>query len=273
MNTTTHRPVSVEELQRAFKAVKAGTYRRDAASQGLARSRRSGTSAWESDEPVLPVISCSGGAGATTTALAIATAAKASRVVECCSVTASGLAASPTAELGQAPEGWSRGTRDSVLIERSCEVFTGPQEVNLPADAPAGCELTVLDVAWDLSLVLASPSWLSDQILSAPVVVVVGRATVPGLRRLEGALALLEEGPTVIAAVVGPRRKKWPRVLQGSMGALTRRLDAEGLLIDIPHDTHLALTGLTGRAIPTPLISAASHLLRLTGAGNTTTKG
>lgn len=273
MSTATRRPVSVEELQRAFQAVKAGTFRRDTSSHSLVGARRDSASTWESDQPVVPVISCSGGAGATTTALAIATAAETSRVTECCSVTSSGLSAAPTAELGQTPDGWSRGTRGSVLVERASEVFTSPDEVTLPAEPPAGCELTVLDVAWDLSVVLSSPSWLSDQILSAPAVVVVSRATVPAMRRLEGATTLLEDGPTVIAAVIGPRRKKWPRVLQASMGAFTRRLDADGLLVDLPHDADLALNGLTGRAIPTPLISAASHLLRLTGAGNTTTKG
>ena len=273
MSTTTQRPVSVEELQRAFQAVKAGTFRREAPTHSMGRPRPHGTPTWENLETVLPVISCSGGAGATTTALAIATAAQSGRVTECCSVTASGLAAAPTAELGQTPECWSRGTRGSVLIERSCEVFASPEEVSLPTEPPAGCELTVLDVAWDLALVLSSPSWLSDQILSAPAVVVVSRATVPGLRRLEGALALLDEGPSVVAAVIGPRRKKWPKVLQASMGTLTRRIDAQGQLIDLPHDPDIALHGLTGRAIPTPLISAASHLLRLTGAGNTTTKG
>ena len=47
--------------------------------------------------------------------LALAAAASAAaRVVECSSVTASGLAAVSTAELGLHESGWTRGTRDGV---------------------------------------------------------------------------------------------------------------------------------------------------------------
>lgn len=50
-------------------------------------------------------------------------------------------------------------------------------------------------------------------------------ATVPGMRRLEGVLHLLPDTTTVVVAVVGPRRRRWPREVAHSMGERTSDLD------------------------------------------------
>jgi hypothetical protein len=294
MTTTTTRPrdaVSVQELKRAWLAVQAGQFRRHhpepdttgpAGSDPTHTSCRSPTlgRAWEPTEAVLPVVGCAGSVGTSTVALALATAAATStlpsRVVECCTVTASGLAAASTAELGQHPSGWLQGTRGRVLLERGSEIFLGPVEVPIPAGTPHPVSLTVLDVGWELGQLLAAPSWLADRLLRARRVVAVTTATIPGVRRLEGALALLDGVPVLAAVLGGPGRRTWPREVEHSMGALTRQLDRDGRLHQVPLDRGLANRGLDSLALPTPLLTAAGHLLHaVTETSNTpaTTKG
>jgi hypothetical protein len=174
----------------------------------------------EPAEAVLPVIGCTGWCGASTLALALATAAGTARVVECCTAPASGLAAASTAELGRHDPGWLRGSRDAVLIERADAVLLGVDEVPLPADPARPVRLTVLDVGWELAQVLATrPSWLGEAVTAAATVVAVATATVPGLRRLEAALCLLQPG--AVAAVVRPRRRQWAPGVARSMGSRT----------------------------------------------------
>ena len=275
---TTHpappRPaVSVEELKRAWQAVQAGDFRRcpGASPRPAAPSNHdTGRQPWEPHEAVLPVIGCAGSVGATTLALSLATAAVATtagsaRVVECCTVTASGLAPASTAELGQHPKGWLQGTRGEVLLERSSDIFISPDEVPPPTNAAPAVGLTLLDVGWELGQLLASPKWLPDRVLHADHVVAVTTATIPGLRRLEGALALLE-GTPVVGAVLGPPRRKWPRGLQHSLGALSRQLDQRRAIHLIPLDRGLAVRGLDSHPLPTRLVTAAGHLLRASAA-------
>lgn len=279
---TTHpappRPaVGVEELKRAWHAVQAGDFRRHpGASQRPAApsSHEAGGPPWKPHESVLPVIGCAGSVGATTLALSLATAAatatvESARVVECCTVTASGLAPASTAELGQHRTGWLQGTRGEVLLERSSDIFIIPNEVPPPTDAAPAVGLTVLDVGWEVGQLLTSPSWLSDQVLRADHLVAVTTATIPGLRRLEGALALLEE-TSVIGAVLGPPRRRWPRGLEHSLGASSRQLDQRGAMHLIPLDRGLAVRGLDSQALPTPILTAADHLLRASVAAATT---
>ncbi|WP_404388830.1 hypothetical protein [Humibacillus xanthopallidus] len=264
MTTAVARPaVSTAELKRAWMAVQAGQFRsggrRRSTSPGCARSRPEGV--WEPTEPVLPVVGCHGGAGATTLAVALATASGVARVIECATATASGLAATATAELGHTG-GWAQGSRDQVLLERATATVTGPDDVPTPT-APTRPEgLSVLDVSWELSQLLAGSSWLADQVRHAPTVIAVTSATLPGLRRLEGALALLH-GTDVVAGVVGPRRGRWPRGVAASMGPRTRELDRRCHLVDIPTDAGLAGRGLDSGPLPPALLSAAATLLRL----------
>jgi hypothetical protein len=267
--------VSVDELKRAWCAVQAGRFRSGATHDMRQPAAPPAGKGWEPGpgERVLPVIGCAGSCGASTIALALADASAApARVVECSSVTASGLAAASTAELGLHESGWRRGTRDGVLLERAGDVLVSIAEVPTPStpDRPIG--LTVLDVGWEIGQVLTTPAWLVAQVRSADLVVLVTTATVPGLRRLEGALELLA-GTSTCAAVIGPKRKKWPRPVGYSAGPLTRALEAAGCLVDVPQDRALAITGLDATPLPAPLLDAAATLLRLLPAADTTMKG
>jgi hypothetical protein len=258
--------VSVAELQRAWHAVKSGQFRR--AVQGdspAAQSRRGGTvPSWTPgrDERVLPVVRCASAYGATTFALALATAASTdARVVECSSATTSGLAAASTAELGAHPSGWVQGSRGDVLLQRTGATLASVRDVPSPMPAEKST-LTVLDVGWELGQVLNTASWMAAQLSQAAAgVVVVTCATVPGLRHLEGALALLDGIPAVVA-VVGPPRKRWPKPVQHSAGALTRAADHAGRLVVIPWDPRLAVAGLDSTPLPEALLDAAAAVLQ-----------
>ena len=269
--------MSVDELKRAWSAVQAGRFR---TGNGVTRELRepapppAGTE-WEpgAGERVLPVIGCVGSCGASTMSLALAGAAAfPARVVECSSVTASGLVAASTAELGLDESGWTRGTRDGVLLERTSNVLVSIQEVPTPSIPDRIIALTVLDVGWEIGQVLTTPAWLGEQVRSAGLVVLVTTATVPGLRRLEGALDLLT-GTSTCAAVIGPKRKKWPRPVQYSVGPLTRGLEAAGRLVDVPENRALAIAGLDTTPLPSTLLAAAATLLRLLPVAGTAMKG
>jgi hypothetical protein len=207
------------------------------------------------------VVRCASAYGATTFALALASAANTgARVVECSSATSSGLAAASTAELGMHPSGWAQGTRDEVLLQRTSVALASVHDVPLPPAAEK-TTLTVLDVGWELGHVPNTPtSWVAAQVRQAATVVVVTCATVPGLRHLECALASLDGIPPVVA-VVGPPRKRWPKAVRHNAGALTRAADSAGRLLVAPYDRRLAVAGLDSTPLPTAVLEAAATAL------------
>jgi hypothetical protein len=254
MSTPT-RPVGVDELLRAHRSLMAGDFRRHP-------PRPRTHTEWNPAEPVLPVVGAAGGTGSSTLALALATAAG-GRVVECASLTASGLVAAPTAELGRHDSGWLQGTRDTVLIERPAALLTALADLPAPTTPNEAPPLTVVDVAWEIGQVLAAPCWVADLVRQSPSVVVTATATIPGLRRLEAALAMLAHTRSV-AAVLGPRRKKWARAVALSAGPQTAELISGGRLVEVPTDARLSARGLDSHALPTSLLHAATDLLHLT---------
>jgi len=267
----TTRPVAVEELRRAWLAVQAGDFRQPAshrrtpvpASPSFVEPRTPPfTQAWTpaSGERVVPVVGAAGSCGATTVALALATVVEGrARVVECASASASGLAAASTAELGADDHGWVHGTRDHVQLDRADGVRPTPD--TLPHPSPVAIPVTtVVDVGCQLEQLLVGHGWLTGLLADAPTVVVVARATVPGLRRLESALHLLDADRT-LAAVVGPPRRRWPRPVAHSVGDHTQALIDAGRLVEVPEDRTLAVHGLTPQPLPAGLLAAAGVLL------------
>jgi hypothetical protein len=268
--------VSVGELKAAWIAVQAGQFRTRTGVTGSIGQPANlpAVKGWEPGpgERVLPVIGCAGSCGASTIALALAGASgQPARVVECSSVSASGLAAASTAELGGHGSGWTRGTRDGVLIERASNALASIGQVPAPSVPDRPIALTVLDVGWEFGQLAATAGWLGERVRRAGSLVLVTRATVPGLRRLESALDLLA-GANACAAVLGPKPKKWPRPVRDSTGPLTRRLEEAGRLVDVPADRELAIAGLDATPLPTPLLAAAATLLRVLPGANTTKK-
>ena len=262
------RPLGVDELKRAWHALNAGEFRTaPGAGKGL---RGRGTAAEDNWSPAdgehtIAVIGSAGSVGASTVALATGLAAAAPvRVIECCSVTASGLAAASTAELGLHPTEWRQGKRDHVLLERASEVLAGVDEVPLPTESEHETQLTILDIGWEAGQLLATDCWLAEAVRTADQIVLVTTATVPGLRRASVALELLAnhwQPEQITLAVRGPRRKKWPRGLEHAGGPAVRRALVADRCVEIPEDRELAVNGLDSRPVPAPLISAARQLL------------
>ena len=89
-------------------------------------------------------------------------------------------------------------------------------------------------------------------------VVLVCRATIPGLRFAEVALHRLGV-PGAILAAVGHRRI--PRVVAASAGPRVSELLASGRVVCFDHDRRLATEGLDDRPLPRSLLTAASRLL------------
>ena len=189
---------------------------------------------------------------------------RSARILECRGTT-SGLAAASTAELGLHPSGWRRGIRGDVLLERAGGLPTRVDEVPLPSVPDRPLALTVLDVGWDLRHVLDVPSWIGEQVKTAGVVVVVTRATIPGLLHLETTLSLLGQ-IRAVAAMLGSPCRRWSKAVWQSSGPMTKALDDSGRLIVIPHDSRLAAVGLDSRPLPRQLLEAAHAILELTGS-------
>lgn len=248
--------VSVEELRRAYRATVAGQFR--------SQHHQSAASVpppveWVSTpgEQVVLVVGAMGGAGGSTVALALASCAGDARVVECCTVASSGLAGATTAEMGVTADGWVRGTRDELLIQRRSDRV--PDLESIPAPSATTKALTVVDLSVDVDLLAASPGWLGQLARTLPSVVVVSRPTVPGLRRLEAALSVLGHDRVHAVLTCAPRR--WPRQLEQQLGPSSRRLCAEGRLTALPQDPRFLVEGITTNPLPAALLAAAAPLL------------
>lgn len=268
--------VSVDELQRAWNAVKDGQFRPGDPNfppRGPARRRTCSSEAqpaWDPGSPVLPVLGCHGSAGCTTVGVAVATAlAQPVRVVESSPAAASGLAGFATAELGQTGTGWLRGRRHQVVLDRLEGGYASPEQVPVPDnDPPGGPSLNLLDTGWGLDTIVLSPGWVRATVMDAQALILVTTATVPGLRRLEGALRELDPHERRLAvAVHGPRRRRWRREVASCVGPRTQAL-LEVALVEVPHDPGLAVRGLDTSPLPGGVLAAATTITQLLGLDN-----
>jgi hypothetical protein len=263
MTAVATRPVAVEELQRAWRAVQAGQFRSPNPAGQRSRPTQEAATTWAPTGTVLPVIGCIGQAGASTVALALASAAGTGRVVECCSATRTGLTTAVTAELGHTATGWRLGRREQVEILRAGAVHCSVADVPAP-DPPAGPEpvVTVLDVGWDLGQVLATPGWVERQVTTAEQLVLVTTTSVPGIRSLEVAATVL--GPRRCVAVVVGARRRW-RPPPVATGPTIRALVDSGHLMPAATEKALAHDGLTAAPLPPALLRTAAGILHRCG--------
>ncbi|WP_407345008.1 hypothetical protein [Pengzhenrongella phosphoraccumulans] len=275
--TIATRAVGVEELRRAWCAVRDGQFLvpRPVDREAVPRPTESAVGddrTWTPGERVLPVVGCLPQAGATSLALAIATYEAPARLIECSPPTASGLAGAATAELGTTSSGWIVGRRDQVHLARPSALHLGAGELPLPDDSAVGTALSVLDVGWELGRLMALGGWLSATVDAAPQVVLVGTATVPGLRRLETTLNLLDPARPIVA-VRGSDPRRWPRELTAAIGPATREQQRAGRWVVVPHDKRLALRGIDSKPLPPALVAAAREVLRHVSAAGHPRKG
>lgn len=255
--------LSVAQLQQALRAA------RDTAGIGGTEGR---------DAPVLPapnlsrvpappaggrrlvVLAAHPGAGASTVALVLAEAVagtgRRAHLVEFAPPARSGLLTAATAELGRdGSGGWRRGTRGDVVIDRPLEDPDG--ELSWP-QVPAGERetVTVVDLGTYDAGLLDGPGWADAALL------VVCRATVPGLRRAEQTLHRL--GRPAPVAVLGPAR--WPGPVRSSAGARLAERRRAGLVVAVPLDRALELTGVCREPLSRRLAASGRALLALMDA-------
>lgn len=261
------RQVSVAELQRAWRAIQAGAFQNPppyAAGPGLAASLR------PAGGRLIPVLGCGGGVGASTTSLALALAVDGPcRLVDAAAPPVSGLAGASTAELGAHTPGWSRGTRDQVVIDRPTGTLGAPAEIPAPPPGDRDDAATIVDLARPPETLLEAPSWQQDVALGGDPLVLVTSATLPGLRRLESTLTLLAahcDTIRVVAVVLGPRRSRWPGPVRHGLGPRAAGLERAGRVVTFPADRRLAVTGLDTSPLPAPLLTAAATVLHLLAA-------
>ena len=238
----------LEEVRAAAKALRDGQFKQ-AAKQTWSLSPAT---------PMVLVLGAEGGSGSTAVALAIAEATTAARLIECCAQGDSGLVAAGLAELGET-SGWLRADRDAVRLDRRAD--NNPFAVPTPL-ASSGDETVVVDAGHDLDVVGQTP-WLRELLERADVILVC-RATIPGLRRLEAKLAALDAlgRPVAAALVIGPARKRWPKDLGSTLGRLTRGMDADGGLLTVAHDPSLAYHGIDTSPLPSDLQRAGEQIAR-----------
>ena len=257
MTTTMSPVVSVEDLRRAYRAALAGEFRHPNRARPAPANPVATEWSPSPGEQVVLVVGALGGAGASTVALGLATCAGDARVVECCTVAASGLAGASTAEMGVTADGWVQGTRDTVLIERRSDRVASIAV--MPAPSATARPLTVLDCPADIDLLVHDSGWLGALARTAAAVLVVTRGTGPGLRRMEAAISGL--GADRVQAVVVGAPKRWPRPLEQALGGHGRQLRTSGRFTGVPHDPQLAVDGITTEPLPAALLAAVSPVL------------
>ena len=210
------------------------------------------------DAACVTIMAAHAGAGASTVALAVSVAAsetgRHAHLLESAHPCRSGLAAAACVELGTDTTGaWRRGSRDLITIDRRAHDAT-------PGDWPApppGHDDNTLTVV-DLSLVAGGN--LERLARDASRIVVVCRPTVPGVRMVEHRLAQLAQ-QVVLVAAVGPGR--WAGEVTASVGPRLRQLRTNGLVVQVPVDRHLEITGLSQLALPKSVLAAGRALLEL----------
>jgi hypothetical protein len=252
-------PVTVTELQAALRAAWAGEFAAGSMYWSTPVFPPQTGPCWAFSGHVVMVVGCHGGAGASTVALAMALAALESgrsvRLLDCASAERSGLLTAVDAELG-VDGGWRRGRRARLPIDRVADVLASAADVPAPPDEPLGAvEVTVVDSGWGTTSVLSGGSWLA-RVAESAAVVLVARATIPGFRQLEQAMALCYRDPLVV--VHGPSRRD--RSVHATAGPLLLAAEAAGQVVSVPSSRHLAAAGITSARLPQGVQEAGRQL-------------
>lgn len=228
----------------------------------------------ESSASVVTVWAAHGGAGASVTALALAEAARTGEknvaLVDLADPTRSGLAGICLREgrtLAAAPnlDAIHTGDREGIAVRRlALNRISRTSASRLPAPhvwlatLAQSVDLVVVDTGYEASSVDDNDelaAWLN---ISGPVL--VGRPTVPSLRRCEGALVTLQRycrsGPIRLVMNGAP---PWPPELMATTGRLTGQSITTRNAI--PWDQELEWRGCTTDPLPDTVRQAAARLL------------
>ncbi|GHG09001.1 MULTISPECIES: hypothetical protein [Amycolatopsis] len=238
---------------------------------------------WSPFGRVLPVLAGSPGAGATSTAVAIADAlqlaGRSVLLVDAGDPVRSGLGRAARADGprrdGPGPAAGIRFSRRARAILARLDVpETGVEPVLFPPPpywhpGGLGVDVTVVDIGHDPWRLATDPALGPGQWLRvgspSPIPALVVRPTVPGLAHAEQVLARLE--PWVRAAAVTPPTqllvvgtRSWPKGVAGTAGRRTSILLPDTVFF--PRERHLAEHGVTADVTPSSLRAPAEQLLR-----------
>jgi hypothetical protein len=211
----------------------------------------------------LVVIAAHAGAGASVVAVAIAdaashraTPAEPVHLVDLAPPEQSGMASAAECQIGSPYVGWLAARRGAMTMWR----LTDPpaSSTSVPALPEVEGGTLVLDPGrpWSDLIGLSNPIW---ELARQQQVVVVCRATVPGVRRAELALAALDRHVTV--AAIGARR--WPREVEASFGRRLAEVVDSGRAVLIPTERSVELNGVDAEPLPKSVATAAARLAEL----------
>jgi len=248
------------ELQRAWRALQAGTFRDQAAV-----SDETLAVATVFTGPVMVVAGCHGWAGTSTAALMLAEGyarrGTPVRILDPAAASRSGFAAAAATEHGLDETGrWRLGSRGQVAVHRSAGSLVGVLEVPSPP-AVGDDTVTVVDAGWPITDLLASSRthWLPRLLQHAPLLL-TARPSVPGLRHVEVTLEALPTPTQPFVLLLGARRR-W---LQAATGALLPAAERDGRVHLVPEHGDLASAGLTPGPLPRQLHPVGDRLAQLT---------
>jgi hypothetical protein len=211
----------------------------------------------------LLVIGAHAGAGATMVSVAVADAlgelpvgsgVGPVRLIDAAPHEGSGLVAATAYEVGWRGSGWRAGRRGSSMILRPAGSPTSPADV--PSFEPSEAGWLVIDAGWPWRAVTAARNPIEALVERAKVLVVC-RATVPGVRQVEVALDALPADSFVAGVGAG----RWPAVVEASFGPRLARTVAEGRAVLFPSDRRVEVNGIAAEALPAALVGAAGALV------------
>lgn len=213
--------------------------------------------------PAVLVLSAHPGSGASTVAAAVAEGFCArghrTRLIDCADPARSGLAAATTVELGVHADGWRRGRRDEVPVDRLAWPAGHVDDLPYPVggtDHPS--EVLLVDAGRPAADVLACSGWIGG-LAAAAELLVVCRASVPGVYHAAALLQSLDR-PAVVAAVGAARL---PGVVAAGLSPVLRAARDRGRLVGVPADRRLQISGLTADPLPKPIAGAGRRLAAL----------
>lgn len=208
------------------------------------------------------VIGAHPGAGTTVVTVALADAFAASgqaanevgpMVVDGAPRELSGMSGASECEVQAGHDGWCAGRRGTVTVLRPKELAASPGQV--PALPDPADRQVLIDAGWAWRAVVCGAGPVREWLDFAEIVVVC-RATIPGVRHVELALGRLPGEPLV--AAVGARR--WPGLVRASFGPRLAEIDALGGAVLVPSDRRVEVNGVDTRPFPRPVAAAATGL-------------
>jgi hypothetical protein len=209
------------------------------------------------------VVAAHPGAGATCVSVALADAladfsdssGRQVQLVDAAPSERSGMLGATDRDMATVHGLWRIGRRRAITVLRPIGVTS---LADLPPLPRTEANVVLIDAGADVQTLVCGPHALWPPAAGAELVVVC-RATVPGVRHAEGALLTLPGNPFV----VGVGAKRWRNPVAAAFGPRLSTAQSQGRVGLIPADRHLELNGVETERFAKPVVVAAAHLIEL----------